>query len=93
MALRGTLPRPSLGPPWTLVEVHWFVLGSLGVPQKQLKTNGLEHMALPQLSLDPGVTPDAPQMLPHRPQMSPPDGPSNNPMGLNIPQRVHMTPK
>ena len=61
---------PSLGPPWTRAEVYWFVLGLLGVPQKQLKTKGLEHMTLPEPSLHPRMTPDVPQMTLSRPQMT-----------------------
>ena len=77
MALPGTFPGPSLEPPWTsldhpwtLLDVSWFVLGLLGGPQKYIKTKGLEHMALPEPSLHPRMTPDVPQMTLSRPQMT-----------------------
>ena len=59
---------PPLSSPWTLVEVYLFVLGLLGLPQKQLKTKGLEHMALrgalQRPPGDPGCTSDAPKSSP-----------------------------
>ena len=46
---QGPSPDPPwslCGHPWTLLDVSWFVMGLLGVPQKYLKPSTQEHMAL-----------------------------------------------
>ena len=81
MALLGTLPRPSLGPPWTSLYPAWAFLGPssqfigsswgfLVSLKNSLKQRVWSTWPSQGPSSDPRVTPDVPQMPPSRPQMT-----------------------
>ena len=88
---------PSLDPPWVLPGPYSEVVVSSGallwVCKNNYKTNGFEHIAFLEPSLDLHVAADVAQMCLNEH----PSGPNDTQMGLNVlqvtPICVQMTPK